>query len=638
MIAFRQLELQRGGVPLIESADFMLSMGHHAGIVGANGTGKSSLFQLILGQLAPERGEVALNGGVRIAHMRQEIVTLSRSLTDFVLDGDHALRDTQAALEAAREAGEHHREAELHGTIESLDGYTARARAEQLLVGLGFAQRDLDRPLSDFSGGWRMRANLAQTLFKPSDLLLLDEPTNHLDLDALLWLEQWLVRYPGTLLLISHDRDFLDAVCDHIVHFDQRHVQLYRGNFTTFERTRAERLAQREAEREKQQARRAEIEEFVRRFRAKATKAKQAQSRLKMLERMEDIAPLRAESPFRFQLPCADKVSHPLLSIDHAAIGYDDTPIVENVRLSLAPGSRIGLLGPNGAGKSTLIKALTGQLALLKGERTEGEHLSVGYFAQHQLDALDLGASAFTHVQRLSPRASEQSIRDFLGGFGFRGDDAFEVITRFSGGEKARLALALIAWQKPNLLLLDEPTNHLDLDMRDALTEALAAFEGAVMIVSHDRHLLRASVDEFWCVADGRVFAFDGTLEDYRLWLKNRLTDDARPSTEEAGESAAPKEDRKATRRAAAELREQLKPLKKQRDAAEKSMEKAQAGLEAVEAKLSDPTLYDADQKARLTELLREQGEWKARLESDEQAWMAAEEALEEMQAQLSAS
>ena len=638
MIAFRQLELQRGGVPLIESADFMLSMGHHAGIVGANGTGKSSLFQLILGQLAPERGEVALNGGVRIAHMSQEIVTLSRSLTDFVLDGDHALRDTQAALDAAREAGEHHREAELHGAIESLDGYTAKARAEQLLVGLGFAQRDLERPLSDFSGGWRMRANLAQTLFKPSDLMLLDEPTNHLDLDALLWLEQWLVRYPGTLLLISHDRDFLDAVCDHIVHFDQRHVQLYRGNFTTFERTRAERLAQREAEREKQQARRAEIEDFVRRFRAKATKAKQAQSRLKMLERMEDIAPLRAESPFRFRLPCSDKVSHPLLSIDHAAIGYGEAPIVDNVRLSLAPGSRIGLLGPNGAGKSTLIKALTGELALIRGERTEGEHLAVGYFAQHQLDALDLNASAFTHVQRLSPQASEQVIRDFLGGFGFRGDDAFEGITRFSGGEKARLALALIAWQKPNLLLLDEPTNHLDLDMRDALTEALAAFDGAVLIVSHDRHLLRASVDEFWCVADGRVAAFDGTLEDYRLWLKNRLVETARTPSEETREGGAPKEDRKATRRAAAELREQLKPLKKKRDAAEKSMEKAQKALEEIETQLSDPVIYEADQKAKLTELLREQGEWKARLESDEQAWMEAEEALEEMQAQLAAS
>ena len=638
MIAFRQLELQRGGVPLIESADFMLSMGHHAGIVGANGTGKSSLFQLILGQLTPERGEIALNGGVRIAHMSQEIVTLSRSLTDFVLDGDHALRETQAALEAAREAGEHHREAELHGAIESLDGYTARARAEQLLVGLGFAQRDLERPLSDFSGGWRMRANLAQTLFKPSDLMLLDEPTNHLDLDALLWLEQWLVRYPGTLLLISHDRDFLDAVCDHIVHFDQRHVQLYRGNFTTFERTRAERLAQREAEREKQQARRAEIEDFVRRFRAKATKAKQAQSRLKMLERMEDIAPLRAESPFRFRLPCSDKVSHPLLSIDHAAIGYGEAPIVENVRLSLAPGSRIGLLGPNGAGKSTLIKALTGELALLRGERTEGEHLAIGYFAQHQLDALDLNASAFTHVQRLSPQASEQVIRDFLGGFGFRGDDAFEVITRFSGGEKARLALTLIAWQKPNLLLLDEPTNHLDLDMRDALTEALAAFDGAVLIVSHDRHLLRASVDEFWCVADGRVTAFDGTLEDYRLWLKNRLTEAARAPALDHDDTGAPKEDRKAARRAAAELREQLKPLKKQRDAAEKSMEKAQTALEAIEAQLSDPAVYEADQKARLTELLREQGEWKSRLESDEQAWMEAEEALEEMQAQLTAS
>lgn len=639
MIAFRQLALQRGGTPLIESADFMLSMGHHAGIVGANGAGKSSLFDLILGRLTPDGGEVALNGGVRIAHMDQEITALDRGITDFVLDGDHALRDTEAALARAREAGEHHREAELHGAIESLDGYSARARAQQLLVGLGFRQADLDRSLAEFSGGWRMRANLAKTLFKPSDLMLLDEPTNHLDLDALLWLEQWLARYPGTLLLISHDRDFLDAVCDHVVHFDQRQIVLYRGNFSTFERTRAERLAQREAEREKQQARRAEIQSFVDRFRAQATKARQAQSRLKMLERMEEIAPLRAESPFRFTLPCADKVSHPLLSLDRAAIGYGETPLLEGVRLSLAPGSRIGLLGPNGAGKSTLIKALTGEIALSAGERTEGEHLAVGYFAQHQLDALDLHASPFMHIQRRSPQAADQTIRDFLGGFGFRGDDAFEVITRFSGGEKARLALALIAWEKPNLLLLDEPTNHLDLDMRDALTEALAAFEGAVMIVSHDRHLLRASVDDFWCVADGRVAAFDGTLEDYRTWLKNRQQGAGRDAAaSEADSGAHATGDRRAARRAAAELREQLKPLKKRRDAAERSLEKTQGALADIEGELGDPALYEEAQKARLTELLKRQGELRAQQESEEQAWMEAEEALEEMEARLGAA
>ncbi|MFC0267701.1 ABC-F family ATP-binding cassette domain-containing protein [Kushneria aurantia] len=640
MIALRQLALQRGGAPLIESADFTLSMGHHAGIVGANGAGKSSLFELILGHITPDSGEVALNGGVRIAHMDQEITALSQGITDFVLDGDHQLRDTEAALARAHEAGEHHREAELHGAIEALDGYSARARAEQLLVGLGFAQGDLDVPLSAFSGGWRMRASLARTLFKPSDLMLLDEPTNHLDLDALIWLEQWLVRYPGTLLLISHDRDFLDAVCDHVVHFDQRQVVLYRGNFTTFERTRAERLAQREAEREKQEARRAEIQSFVDRFRAKATKAKQAQSRLKMLERMEEIAPLRAESPFRFALPCAEKISHPLLALERADIGHGGTPLLQGVRLSLAPGSRIGLLGPNGAGKSTLIKALTGALPLLAGSRTEGEHLAVGYFAQHQLDALDLDASPFTHVQRLSPQAADQRIRDFLGGFGFRGDDAFEVIARFSGGEKARLALALIAWQKPNLLLLDEPTNHLDLDMRDALSEALGNFEGAVMIVSHDRHLLRSSVDEFWCVADGRVSPFDGTLDDYRAWLKNRQQAGRRESEGDQKASAAAaggdsQRDRRAERRAAAELREQLKPLKKRRDAAEKALEKTQQTLADVEQQLGDAELYDDAHKERLTELLRRQGELKAQQAQQEQAWMEAEEALEEMEAQL---
>ncbi|WP_106476586.1 ABC-F family ATP-binding cassette domain-containing protein [Phytohalomonas tamaricis] len=635
MIAFRQLALQRGGTPLIENADLMLHDGYKVGIVGANGAGKSSLFRLVLGGLVPDRGEVELSGGMRIAHMAQEIVALDRGVTDYVLDGDHALRATEQALAAAQASGDAHREAELHGQLEALDGYSARARAEQLLVGLGFVQQDLDRPLADFSGGWRMRANLAQTLFMPSELLLLDEPTNHLDLDALLWLEQWLTRYPGTLMLISHDRDFLDAVCAHIVHFDQRQLTLYRGNYTAFERTRAERLVQRESERVKQEARRAEMEDFVRRFRAKATKAKQAQSRLKMLERMEDIAPLRAESQFQFRLPSADKTSHPLLALDQADIGYADSPLLSGVRLSLAPGQRIGLLGPNGAGKSTLIKALTGELELLNGKRVAGEHLALGYFAQHQVDALDMKATPHLHVQRMSPKASEQEIRNFLGGFGFRGDDAFGEVGSFSGGEKARLALALIAWQKPNLLLLDEPTNHLDLEMREALTEALAAFDGAVLIVSHDRHLLRASVDDFWCVADGRVELFDGDLDDYRAWLKARLERERRSSDETEASNSEAKSDRKATRKAAAELRDRLRPLKKERDRAEKKMTETQARLEQVETKLGDSDLYEASRKSDLTELLRQQGELKSQLEDYEQQWLDAEEALETLEAEL---
>ncbi|WFE70228.1 ATP-binding cassette domain-containing protein [Halomonas sp. M1] len=645
MIALRQVALQRGTQTLLDNADLMLHSGIKAGIIGANGAGKSSLFKLLLGELGPDQGDVEMSGGQRIAHMAQEVDALNRPIVEYVLDGDHALRRAQADLLAAREADDAHREAELHGLIETLDGYTAESRAAQLLVGLGFVQADLKRPLSDFSGGWRMRVNLARTLFMPSDLLLLDEPTNHLDLDALLWLEQWLTRYPGTLLLISHDRDFLDAVCDHIVHMHHQTLELYRGNYSRFERTRAEKLALQQAEAAKQQARREEIERFIARFRAQATKAKQAQSRVKMLERMGDIAVAHTDSPFHFTLPAADKTSHPLLVLDQATLGYrgdaGDVAQLEKVNITLLPGSRIGLLGPNGAGKSTLIKSLTGELALLEGKRVPGEHLAIGYFAQHQLESLDVTTTPFVHVQRLSPTASDQDIRNFLGGFGFKGDDAFGEVATYSGGEKARLALALVAWQKPNLLLLDEPTNHLDLEMREALTEALASFEGTVILVSHDRHLLRATVDEFWRVADHRVEPFDGDLDDYRIWLKARLEESRRDGRSEKSERQGqqPNSDRKATRKAAAELREKLRPLKKQRDHAEKAMEKAQQALEEVESVLADPALYtDSARKAELTQALAQQADIKARLDGAEQTWLAAEEALEAMEAELLAS
>ena len=653
MIALRQVALQRGTQTLLDNADVTLNNGVKAGIIGANGAGKSSLFKLLLGELAPDQGDVEMSGGQRIAHMAQEVDALDRPIIEYVLDGDVALRQAEADLLAAREAGEAHSEAELHGLIETLDGYRAESRAAQLLVGLGFVQTDLSRPLSAFSGGWRMRVNLARTLFMPADLLLLDEPTNHLDLDALLWLEQWLTRYPGTLLLISHDRDFLDAVCDHIVHMHHQTLELYRGNYSQFERTRAEKLALQQAEAAKQQARREEIERFIARFKAKATKAKQAQSRVKMLERMEDIAIAHVDSPFHFTLPAADKTSHPLLVLDQAQLGYrgktgdgsDDNIQLDKVNVTLLPGSRIGLLGPNGAGKSTLIKSLTGELELLNGKRVPGEHLAIGYFAQHQLEGLDVTSTPFVHVQRLSPTASDQEIRNFLGGFGFKGDDAFGTVANYSGGEKARLALALVAWQKPNLLLLDEPTNHLDLEMREALTQALASFEGTVILVSHDRHLLRATVDEFWRVADHRVEPFDGDLEDYRVWLKARLEESRRDSRGEKAErqnqqpSGDSREARKASRKAAAELREKLRPLKKQRDQAEKAMENAQQALEEVEQVLADPALYtDSTRKAELTKTLSQQAEIKARLDQSEQQWLSAEEALETMEAELLAS
>ncbi|MDQ7731873.1 ATP-binding cassette domain-containing protein [Halomonas sp. SpR1] len=651
MIALRQVALQRGTQTLLDNADVTLHNGVKTGIIGANGAGKSSLFKLLLGELAPDQGDVEMSGGQRIAHMAQEVDALDRPIIEYVLDGDLALRQAEADLLAAQEAGEAHREAELHGLIETLDGYRAESRAAQLLVGLGFVQSDLSRPLSAFSGGWRMRVNLARTLFMPSDLLLLDEPTNHLDLDALLWLEQWLTRYPGTLLLISHDRDFLDAVCDHIVHMHHQTLELYRGNYSQFERTRAEKLALQQAEAAKQQARREEIERFIARFRAQATKAKQAQSRVKMLERMEDIAVAHVDSPFHFTLPAADKTSHPLLVLDQAQLGYpgenggEDNVQLDKVNVTLLPGSRIGLLGPNGAGKSTLIKSLTGELALLDGKRVPGEHLAIGYFAQHQLEGLDVTSTPFVHVQRLSPTASDQEIRNFLGGFGFKGDDAFGTVANYSGGEKARLALALVAWQKPNLLLLDEPTNHLDLEMREALTQALASFEGTVILVSHDRHLLRATVDEFWKVADNRVEPFDGDLEDYRVWLKARLEESRRDSRGEKAErqnqqpSGDGREARKASRKAAAELREKLRPLKKQRDQAEKAMEKAQQELDKIEQVLADPELYtDSARKAELTKTLSQQAEIKARLDESERQWLSAEEALEAMEAELLAS
>ncbi|WP_447927381.1 ABC-F family ATP-binding cassette domain-containing protein [Vreelandella sp. EE27] len=640
MIALRQVALQRGTQTLLNNADLTLNNGVKAGIIGANGAGKSSLFKLLLGELGPDQGDIEMSGGQRVAHMAQEVEALDRSIIEYVLDGDTALRQAQQDLSDAQNAQDAHREAELHGLIETLDGYTAESRAAQLLVGLGFLQANLTQPLSSFSGGWRMRVNLARTLFMPSDLLLLDEPTNHLDLDALLWLENWLTRYPGTLLLISHDRDFLDAVCDHIVHMHHQDVELYRGNYSRFERTRAEKLALQQAEAAKQQARREEIERFVTRFKAKATKARQAQSRVKMLERMEEIAVAHVDSPFHFTLPAADKTSHPLLVLDDAQLGYagenGHNVQLDKVNVSLLPGSRIGLLGPNGAGKSTLIKSLTGELELLTGKRIPGEHLSIGYFAQHQLEGLDVSSTPFVHVQRLSPTASDQDIRNFLGGFGFKGDDAFSNVATFSGGEKARLALALVAWQKPNLLLLDEPTNHLDLEMREALTQALSAFEGTVILVSHDRHLLRATVDEFWRVADHRVEPFDGDLDDYRAWLKARLEESRREERQEKNERQAPTVDRKASRKAAAELREKLRPQKKERDKAEKAMESAQKALESVEERLADAELYtDPARKAELTDALAEQANCKERVERAEQQWLAAEEALEAMEAEI---
>ena len=635
MIRLQNLTLQRGPQRLLEGAELTLHPGQKVGLVGANGAGKSSLFALLLGEFAPDGGDCQLPPDWRIAHMRQEIDTLDRLAVDHVLDGDTELRRVQAALIAAEAAHDGTALARLHSELDNADGYTADARARKLLAGLGFANEQMDLPVSSFSGGWRMRLNLAQALMCPSDLLLLDEPTNHLDLDAILWLESWLKSYPGTLMLISHDRDFLDEVVGNVVHVEQRKLTLYRGGYSAFERARAERLAQQQQAFEKQQAQREHMEDFIRRFKAKASKARQAQSRIKALEKLEELAPAHIDSPFDFVFREADKVSSPLLDLEQGSLGYGDKVVLDKVKLQLVPGARIGLLGPNGAGKSTLIKTLADELQPLGGRLQRGENLVIGYFAQHQLDALDAKASPLLHLQRIAPGEREQVLRDFLGGFDFRGNRCDEAVLNFSGGEKARLALALIAWDKPNLLLLDEPTNHLDLEMRLALTLALQDFEGAVLVVSHDRHLLKSTTDEFLLVADGRVVEFEGDLEDYARWLVDYRS---RQQPQNPVESIGDRTDKRATRQAAAALRQQLAPLKKQADKLEKNLADVHDKLAPLEARLADSEIYESSRKDELRELLAKQAELKVREGELEEAWLEALEALEVLQSQLEAS
>ena len=634
MIRLSNLTLQRGPQRLLEGAELTLHAGQKAGLIGANGAGKSSLFALLRGELTPDSGECQLPGDWRIAHMRQEVDTLDRQAVDYVLDGDVRLREVQAALAAAEAAHDNNALARLHVELDSADGYTADARARKLLAGLGFSNEQMDRRVGDFSGGWRMRLNLAQALMCPSDLLLLDEPTNHLDLDAILWLEDWLKSYPGTLLLISHDRDFLDAVVDHVAHVEQCKLTLYRGGYSAFERARAERLAQQQQAYEKQQAQRAHMEKYIARFKAQATKARQAQSRIKALERMEELSAAHVDSPFDFTFRESEKISSPLLDLAEARLGYGDKTVLEKVKLQLTPGARIGLLGPNGAGTSTLIKNLAGELEPLAGRLVRGENLVVGYFAQHQLDSLDSKASPLLHLQRLAPTEREQTLRDFLGGFDFRGARIDEPVLNFSGGEKARLALALIAWERPNLLLLDEPTNHLDLEMRLALTMALQEFSGAVLVVSHDRHLLKSTTDDFLLVADGKVETFDGDLDDYTRWLVEYRQRNAPVSTTPVNPD---KTDKKAQRQAAAALRQQLAPHKRQADKLEAELAKLHEELAGVDASLSDSALYEAARKDELRELLARQAKLKVREGELEEAWMQALEVLESMQAELEA-
>jgi len=632
MLKLTDLSLRRGARLLLEHVDLTLHHGQKVGLVGANGCGKSSLFALLRGELTPDTGELALPPRTVIAHVAQETPALERSAVDYVMDGDTELRAIQQELARAEQAGDGTRQAELLVRLENVDGYTARARAGRLLHGLGFTAQQEEQPVTSFSGGWRMRLNLAQALMCRSDLLLLDEPTNHLDLDAVLWLEEWLRAYPGTLILISHDRDFLDAVVHHIVHIEQQRATLYAGNYSDFELLRAEKLALQQAAFEKQQREVAHIQSYIDRFRAQATKARQAQSRLKALARMELIAPAHVDSPFHFSFRPPHKLPAQLLRLEEVTAGYGTHRIIGATNLVLTPGERIGLLGPNGAGKSTLIKLMAGDLAPLSGTRTEAQELRIGYFAQHQLEQLRGDDTPLNHVQRLDPKAREQELRDFLGGFGFHGDQADAPIAPFSGGEKARLVLALLVYQRPNLLLLDEPTNHLDLEMRHALTLALQDYEGAMVVVSHDRHLLRSVTDRLLLVADGKVQNYDGDLDDYRQWLSER-----RRQTEGSGDDAVAAEHsaaaRKEKRRLDAEQRQKLQPLRKELQKLETQMEKLNKHKAELEQQLADPAVYEAASKDRLKDLLLQQAQVDRELGGVEERWLTLSEELEAAQA-----
>ncbi|MEZ0315617.1 MAG: ATP-binding cassette domain-containing protein, partial [Methylophilaceae bacterium] len=543
MIQFKNLTLARGIKVLVEGASFQLHPGHKVGLTGANGAGKSSVFAMLRGELHAESGDLDMPPQWVIAHVAQETPALQDAAIEFVLDGDVELRAIEQALADAEARHEGEKVGELHARLSEVEGYSAKARAAELLHGLGFSNADLGRPVSDFSGGWRVRLNLARALMCRSDLLLLDEPTNHLDLDAVIWLEGWLKEYRGTLVLISHDRDFLDSIVNHIAHIEQQHLTLYKGGYSDFERQRAERLLQQQAMYERQQRNVAHLQNYIDRFRVQATKARQAQSRIKALERMEMISAAHIDSPFGFGFREMQGAPDPLLVLDEVSAGYNDKAILKNIVLTLRPGERLGLLGRNGAGKSTLIKLLAGELAPMHGKRVEGKELKIGYFAQHQLEQLRLDESPLQHMMRLDPQTREQEHRNYLGGFDFRGDMASSPCGPFSGGEKSRLALALLIWTRPNLLLLDEPTNHLDLEMRHALTLALQDYQGGVVIVSHDRAMLRASCDKFVLVADGAALTFDGDLDDYKDWLaEQRIKDKAVEA--KVADKEAPKNDR----------------------------------------------------------------------------------------------
>ena len=631
MIVFSSLQIRRGTRVLLDNATATINPGQKVGLVGKNGCGKSTLLALLKGELSADGGNATFPSNWALAWVNQETPALDVPAIEYVIDGDREYRQLEAELQAANEKNDGHAIATVHGKLDAIHAWTIQSRAASLLHGLGFSQEQLQQPVRSFSGGWRMRLNLAQALVCRSDLLLLDEPTNHLDLDAVIWLEKWLKSYSGTLVLISHDRDFLDPIIDKILHIEQQTLNEYTGNYSSFERQRATKLSQQQSMYQHQQEKVAHLQSYIDRFRAQATKAKQAQSRIKMLERMELIAPAHVDNPFHFSFRTPESLPDPLLRMDKVSAGYGDRTILESIKLNLVPGSRIGLLGRNGAGKSTLIKLLAGTLEPQSGEIGLSKGIKLGYFAQHQLEFLRADESPLQHMSRLAPKEPEQQLRDYLGGYGFQGDQVTDPTGRFSGGEKARLVLALIIWQRPNLLLLDEPTNHLDLDMRQALTEALIDFEGALVVVSHDRHLLRSTTDDLYLVHDGKVEQFDGDLEDYQQFLvdfQRQQSQQDNPAKELSGNSAQQRKDQK---RRDAEFRSQTQPLRKQIMTLEKQMDKLSTELATIEEQLADSALYDISRKADLTQCLQQQTQVKSKLDETEMQWLDAQEQLENL-------
>ncbi|WP_028358179.1 ribosomal protection-like ABC-F family protein [Brackiella oedipodis] len=638
MIKANGITLQRGTKVLLEDASFVVNPGERLGIVGRNGSGKTTLFALLQGQIDADAGDLHIPVAWQIASVKQVIDDQDKRATEFVIDGDQHLRELQRRRQETPDS-DGHRIAELELALEEAGVWTAQSRAEQLLAGLGFQPELWQQSVRYFSGGWQMRLALARALMKPSDLLLLDEPTNHLDLDAMLWLEKWLSAYKGTVLLISHDTEFLNNVAQHILNFDHQKLIRYKGNYDAFIEQKAEHTRQTQLAHEKQQREIAHMQSFIDRFKAKATKAKQAQSRVKALARMQQLAPLQTERQIYIQLPQPQAMPDPLITAEHLQTGYAgaDQPkvILTDVNFMVRGGARIGILGVNGAGKSTLVKTLAGELPALAGQLHFSKGVKIAYFAQQQLDMLDLDASPLLHLQRLAPESREQELRNYLGSFGFQGDKATDAVRPFSGGEKARLALALLVWQKPNLLLLDEPSNHLDVETREALAEALAVFEGSLLLVSHDRHLLKTTVDNFWIVADGKLQDFDGDLDDYKQWLFNYKQQTSGQVQTDSDDAQASSVDRKTQKRLEAEERQRLsqlrKPLQTKLDKIEQQLQRLNQELQNMDALIADPVFYQDDNKEQTVEVLSQHGQLSARKNALEEEWLVLSEELENL-------